>query len=326
MNRPLLLVFALLLNLAAFAQKKLYATEEVFFTNEDIKLSGLVFKPLQPLQPTIGIALIQGSGNSDRTNQWTYAFAEFLANEGIFVLLPDKRGCGKSEGDWKKASFQDLAKDAVASAAFLLRTTNVAKVGVMGLSQGGYIAPLAQTLSSKISFVIDVSGAAVPLEEQIIHEVMNTSREAGLQPEELQEVLKLHVLMRNYVMDGNWQPLEDKFNELKNSRWKTYAATFPSEKNLWVWDWIRLNFDYDPLPYWQKIETPIFIAYGSEDERDNVPVWNSIYRLEKSFSDKKNLKIKVYKTGHALYEDDRAEIRKEFINDLFQWLKTEVNR
>lgn len=99
---------------------------EVFYQNKSIKLSGVVLKSkMQDKQKSIGVVVIQGSGNSDRTNAWSYEFAAYLAESGFTVLLIDKRGCGKSEGSWKTASMSDLALDAIAGVEFLLNTSSM---------------------------------------------------------------------------------------------------------------------------------------------------------------------------------------------------------
>jgi esterase/lipase len=298
-----------------------FAVTETSFKSDSLTLFADIYTPSET-NKKIGIALIQGSGNSDRTNLWSKSFAEILAKNGYYVLLPDKRGCGKSEGSWKNSSFLDLSNDAIASVHHLKNLMKLDVVGVMGLSQGGFIAPIAASKDTTIKFVIDVVGAAVTLEEQIIHEVTNTARKEGLRPNEIKEVLDLHVLMKQYAFDQNWTPLENRFTKLDSSSWSEFAKTFPNSKDIWVWNWIKLNINFDPMDYWEKVNQAVFIAYGSKDQNDNMPVYESVYRLLKGFKfiEKENYQINIYETGHAMYENDKAEIRKEFIDDLLNWL------
>jgi esterase/lipase len=298
-----------------------FSVVETSFKNDSLTLFADIYTP-NKTDKKVGIALIQGSGNSDRTNLWSKAFAEFLSENGYYVLLPDKRGCGKSDGSWKNSSFLDLSKDAIASVHHLKNLMKLDAVGVMGLSQGGFIAPIAASKDTTIKFVIDIVGAAVTLEEQIIHEVINTAIKEGLKPNEIKEVLDLHVLMKQYAFDGNWTPLEKRFAELDSSSWSDFAKTFPNSPDIWVWDWIKKNIDFNPMYYWKLVNQPVFVAYGSKDQYDNMPVYESVYRLQKDFKsmEKENYEINVYETGHAMYEDDKAEIRKEFIENLLSWL------
>lgn len=299
-----------------------YSVEETSFKNDSLTLFADIYIPKVD-NKKVGIALIQGSGNSDRNNLWSKAFAEVLVESGYYVLLPDKRGCGKSEGSWKNSSFIELSEDAIASVHHLKNTMKLDAVGIMGLSQGGFIAPISASRDTTIKFVINIVGAAVTLEEQIIHEVSNSAMKEGLSPNEIKEVLDLHILMKQYAFNRNWTPLESRFAELDSSSWSDFSKTFPSSKNIWVWDWIKLNINFNPMDFWTQVKQDIFVAYGSKDQNDNMPVYESVYRLQKGFKSlkKENYQINVYATGHAMYEDDKAELRSEFIQDLLVWLK-----
>ncbi len=320
MKHPYFLFTFLLIGLTLSAQS--FRTEDIRFRNDTLELAAEVFLPNEDKSNGVGVALIQGSGPSGRDNLWARAFAELLAEAGFTALLPDKRGVGQSKGDWRFASFEALAEDALASAHFLAGEYGLEKVGLMGLSQGGFIAPIAASKDTEVAFVANIVGSAVPLEEQIIHEVMNTALDEGLSPEAVKEVLELHVLMKHYVQTGEWKPLQTRYRELERSEWAAFAKTFPQDKDSWVWEWIRLNFSFDPLPYWKKVEQPVFVAYGAKDQFDNMPVWENVYRLQTAFfgMDKRNYEIHVYDAGHALYEDGKTELRSEMKEGLIRWL------
>lgn len=59
------------------------------------------------------------SGTSRRDSSWYLTLTHYLQQNGIAVLLPDKRGTGQSEGNWLTASFEDLATDTLAATAYL---------------------------------------------------------------------------------------------------------------------------------------------------------------------------------------------------------------
>ena len=72
-------------------------------------------------------------------------FAEHLASHGIAALvIYDKRGVGKSIGNWMQSDFIDLADDAVAGITLLKQHKEIDphRIGIYGHSQGGAIAPL----------------------------------------------------------------------------------------------------------------------------------------------------------------------------------------
>lgn len=308
-----------------------FKEEDVSFRNQQIQLAGVVLKPQKPVNPATAVVIIQGSGNSDRTNSWAYSFAKDLAEKGIYVLLPDKRGCGKSGGDWKKAGMKELATDAIAGLDFLLKRKEflIKRIGLAGLSQGGMIAPLAASLSSKIDFIVDIVGSAATLEETSIHEMVNTCRQNGLAGPQLQQVLALHAAMKNFVIQNDWNTYQRILDSLRESPLAEFAKGFPATKDAWLWQWIRLNFNYDPAFYWKQVKKPVLVIYGEKDEQDNTPVWRSCYILESVFQSQnhKDYIIKVFEnTGHALYETDKTVVRKDILDFFSGWiLKTVTN-
>jgi dipeptidyl aminopeptidase/acylaminoacyl peptidase len=90
--------------------------EEVTFKNGDVTLAGtLVIPPSKGKHPAI--VFTHGSGPQLREVMWGLGY--LYAARGFVVLSYDKRGVGKSTGNWREASFEDLADDAVAAAKFL---------------------------------------------------------------------------------------------------------------------------------------------------------------------------------------------------------------
>ena len=117
--------------------------DEVSFENslEDLNLAGMLFLP-EGNGPFPAAVIIHGSGTSNRDNLWPLTLTQYLRENGIAVLLPDKRGSEKSEGDWRTSSFEDLARDTLAAISILKDhdKIEVSQIGVIGISQGGHYA------------------------------------------------------------------------------------------------------------------------------------------------------------------------------------------
>ncbi|WP_298760600.1 alpha/beta fold hydrolase [uncultured Psychroserpens sp.] len=307
---------------SSFSQEFQFTKKETSFKNGDITLYADVYTPNNPKKEKIGIAIIQGAGKSDRSNVWSFLNAEFLAENGYYVLLPDKRGCGKSEGDWKQTSFFELADDAAISAAHLKKLMGLEKVGLMGLSQGGKIAPMAASkIKSDINFVIDIVGSAKPISEGIIYEMTQTAMEDGLNPEEIKEMLGLHVLLDEYIFseERNFKPLKQKLEELKKSTWSKFAAEYPNTSDSWVWDFAKNNYAIDIMDYWSVLKQDVFFAFGANDH--NVATYDNVYYIQKGLyaAKKTNYEMHVYPTGHGLYQSGTT-FHIDFRKDLLNWL------
>ena len=297
-----------------------WQVEEVVFEAADgVPLAGLVYVPAGD-GPFPGAVLIQGSGSSDRTNLWARTFAETLAHAGVATLLPDKRGSGASGGDWMDASFEVLARDALAGVERLRQHAAVEndRVGLVGLSQGGLVAPLAATLG-EVAWVVDVSGAAVTLAEQIRHEMANTARNAGLSPTGIAAVLEIQRRAERYVETGDWGPYAAARQAAAGEPWAEIAAGFPDTPDAPIWDWIRLNASYDPIPHWKAVDVPVLVVYGAEDEQDNLPVEASVQRLKQAFTESgsDDHAIRVFlDSGHALWAPDATQENLKLHPDL----------
>jgi len=111
-------------------------------TAQNIELAGMLFVP-EGEGPFPAAVIIHGSGTSHRDSGWYLTLTQYLQENGVVVLLPDKRGSELSEGDWRTASFEDLATDSVAAVNFLKKQeeTTISGIGVVGLSEGGHFAP-----------------------------------------------------------------------------------------------------------------------------------------------------------------------------------------
>jgi pimeloyl-ACP methyl ester carboxylesterase len=325
----LLTALCLIAPVAAAAQTPAYRTEEVRYASGDVALAGLLMLP-QERGPVPGAVIIQGSGRSDRTNPWARAIAEELVKSGVAVLLTDKRGSGASGGEWQTAGFDELAGDALAGVAALRARADVdpSRVGLVGLSQGGWIAPLAAARSPHVAFVIDVSGAAVSYAEQSFHEMGNTARQAGLSDAAVAEVLALNRAAGDYLVGGDWAAYERARQHVLGTDARPVAEGFPAAEDARIWTFLRKSFAYDPMPYWIVLRQPVLVVYGADDERDNVPVAASVQRLERGFASagKRNARILVVPgAGHALIDPATRELMPAFTGALAEWVRAEVH-
>jgi pimeloyl-ACP methyl ester carboxylesterase len=118
--------------------------------------------------------LVHGSGPGTRL-QYPIEVDRF-ARHGIATLAFDKRGVGESTGDWRRADFDELAEDVLAGVRFLRRGRRIRadKVGLWGVSQAGWVIPLAAARSEDVAFLVPISGGAVtPAEQELWRQRQN---------------------------------------------------------------------------------------------------------------------------------------------------------
>src|SRR5262249_50064703 len=128
-------------------------------------------------------------------------FARFLIRRGVAILSYDKRGVGASTGDWNTASFDDLAGDVVAAFEYLKRRSDIdpTQIGLFGVSQAGWVMPIAAVQAPDIAFVISVSGAGVSTTETTFDQTRSEMTAAGRRPDVIEQVVGLMRLQYRYA-------------------------------------------------------------------------------------------------------------------------------
>ena len=143
-----------------------YYTEDITFENKKagISLAGTLTLPNEDgVFPTV--ILISGSGPQNRDEELIghkpfLVLSDFLTKNGIAVLRFDDRGTAKSNGDFKTATSADFATDVEAALAYLQtrKEINKDKIGLIGHSEGGLIAPIVASKSKEVAFVVLLAG------------------------------------------------------------------------------------------------------------------------------------------------------------------------
>lgn len=107
------------------------------------------------------LLLITGSGQQDRDetifeHKPFAVLADYLTKRGYAVLRVDDRGIGKTTGTVTDATSADFAKDVQAGLAFLQTRSEVdkTKLGLLGHSEGGVIAPMVAAANPAVSFIV----------------------------------------------------------------------------------------------------------------------------------------------------------------------------
>jgi dipeptidyl aminopeptidase/acylaminoacyl peptidase len=141
----------------------------VLVRSGDDVLAGTLTRPPGP-GPFPAVVLISGSGAQDRDAAVDgyrpfRVLADALTAAGFAVLRTDDRGVGGSAGSYDGSSYDDLASDVLAEVAYLAARPDVdpARIGLLGHSEGGYLAPLAVSRSQDmVAFVVLLAAPAVP--------------------------------------------------------------------------------------------------------------------------------------------------------------------
>jgi pimeloyl-ACP methyl ester carboxylesterase len=277
--------------------------DDVRFSSGSVQLAGTLISPLGGATPHPAIILVHGSGAENR--EYMLPWARFLVRRGVAVLGYDKRGVGGSTGDWNTASFDDLAGDVVAAFEYLKGRSDIdqAHIGLLGISQAGWIMPLAAARAKDLAFLISISGAGVPAAETTIDQARNEMTMTGMPPQTVDEIVGLLKLQYEFARTGKG------WNEYATARANLVAKmgaapdTIPGTPDHPYWQFIRRLYFYDPVPTLRKLQTPTLALWGELDNNilaeKNKAAWEAA--LQGSGNRDYALKI-LPQASHAQWE------------------------
>jgi pimeloyl-ACP methyl ester carboxylesterase len=250
--------------------------EDVRFSNGAVRLAGTLRTPAtRGRHPAIILVHYSGPANRDSV----LPFARFLLRRGIAVLGYDKRGVGASTGDWNVASFDDLAGDAVAAFEYLKTRHDIdaARIGLLGVSQAGWIMPLAAVRAKDVAFLISISGAGVSPAETVLDHARNEMTAAGMPAPAVGRVIDLMTVQHEFARTGRgWDRYAAQRTALA-SRMGGPPESFPGTPDHPRWQSIRRLHFYDPAPTLRRLRVPTLAIFGQRDNNimpeKNAAAW-----------------------------------------------------
>ena len=275
-------------------QAEPFTEREVVFRNGSVELHGSLILPAVP-RPASAIIFLHGSGPHPRAGFRPYA--EDFAKLGVASLFFDKRGSGKSSGSWITASLQDLAGDALAAVDYLKtqRGIDAERIGFWGVSQAGWVAPLAASKSDDIAFMILISGGGASPRESEMFSYEREFERAGLSGAEKTQATAVLNGYFDYLATGEQRAeLVARLNELRPGRLGPLAEQLdrilPSEENRPNWSWVAT---YDPARDIESITFPVLLMFGDRDTDHPTALAAERWRqgLEQAGNDRSTLLI-----------------------------------
>ncbi|RYE58168.1 MAG: alpha/beta fold hydrolase [Sphingobacteriales bacterium] len=324
-----------------------YYVEDVIFTNKtaQIELSGTLTLPkAEGTYPTV--VLISGSGPQNRNEEMFghapfLVLADFLTRNGFGVLRFDDRGVAKSGGNFQTATTRDFATDVESAVSFLKtrKGVNPKKIGLIGHSEGGLIAPMVAAKDKSVSFIVLLAGPAVPISELMLLQKEQVERQMGIAETEVmtsREIFKgaYELIKKSLVNDGT---LQTSLNTYFKERFgpavpeKDVQVIIKQITSPWWYQFIRL----DPTEYLKQVKVPILALNGELDlqvsAKENL---QAIRLIVEQSGIKKSSVNELPKLNHLFQEsktgaiDEYSQIEQSFsplaLNEILNWMKRTV--
>jgi len=258
-----------------------YTEEDVAYENPSAKvhIAGSLTLP-NGKGPFPAVLLIVGSGPLNRDEEVAFhkpflVLADHLTRQGIAVLRADKRGVGKTTGDFEEATIHDLADDVRAGMEYLKTRKEIdpKRIGLLGHSEGGVVAPILASQSADVAFVVMLAGLGQNNGDIIIFQKILAAKQRGADENTL-------ALMRSWYERLYAVVREDTDSATAEKKIRALHATLTSdEKDKLGWPdsgldreiadqlkyhW-RCDVRHDPRATLMKVRCPVLAVGGDRD-------------------------------------------------------------
>ncbi|MBS0364041.1 MAG: alpha/beta hydrolase [Proteobacteria bacterium] len=224
--------------------------------------------------PFPGVVMITGSGAQDRDEALAghrpfLVISDHLTRHGVSVLRCDDRGFAKSTGVFAEATSLDFAKDTEAEAAFLRARPGIdaKRVGLIGHSEGGLIAPLVAVADPKIAFIVLMAGPGVPTAQLMAAQRAAIAKASGVDAA---------LVARNEALLDQINAVVVKAADTASAKAaaeQVARAAYPNAPQAMIdsqlaavtTPWYRWFIGYDPAPTLAKVKAPILALDGTKD-------------------------------------------------------------
>lgn len=290
-----------------------YREEEVEYKNQsaNVSLAATLTVP-QGQGPFPAVILITGSGPQDRDESLLghrpfLVLSDYLTRKGIAVLRADDRGFGKSTGIFGTATSADFATDAEAGIAYLKTRAEVDrhKIGLVGHSEGGLIAPMVAARNPDVAFIVMMAGVGVPGDQILVEQALLISETSGQSEPEARKVAAQQREVLDLVkQEKDEAMLEKKLREkLSGQVPEVQLGAIMTQVRS---PWFRYFIEYDPAVNLQKVICPVLAINGERDVQ--VPPQQNLPNIRKALE----------AGGNKNFEVDELP----GLNHLFQTAKT----
>lgn len=253
-----------------------------------VDLEGTLSTPVDA-GPHPAVVLVSGSGAQDRDETVAghkpfLVLADHLTRAGYAVLRFDDRGAGGSTGNVLQSGLQDIAADVHGALDFLrtLPGIDAKRIGLLGHSEGGYVAPIVASRDRDVAFLVLLGAPAVKGRDVLAAQATAMSRAAGV----ADSILRVDSLMRAAVFAlFDRRPSDASLEQQVDatlSRWQRRlsprdrriaqrllsdrrAAQDSAALTLWRSRWFKSLYHHDPVPYLRATHAPVLAILGALD-------------------------------------------------------------
>lgn len=301
-----------------------YKDEEITFQNGQYTLAGTLSIP-DGAGPHPGIVLISGSGAQNRDEE-IFGFKPFailadaLAGKGIAVLRYDDRGIGGSTTGEADDTSETFAKDVEAAYDYLKTRPeiNPKKIGLLGDSEGGIIAPMVAVEKGDVAFLVLLAGPGLPGKELLVEQVGAIVKAQGADQATIDQQMAEEKRVIAAVLTG--QGLDQVRADLV-AQTKAAAGKLPEEQRKQLGDldqwaqktvdaqlaamegaWMKFFLTHDPAPVLEKVHAPVLALFGGKDVQVPAATNEPAVKAALEKGGNKDVTTRVFQDANHLFQ------------------------
>jgi fermentation-respiration switch protein FrsA (DUF1100 family) len=284
-----------------------YDEEEVRYSNPDggHELAGTLTLPREGA-PHPTVVLVSGSGPQDRNetvmgHRPFLVLSDHLTRQGIAVLRFDDRGTAESGGSFAGSTSEDFASDALAGVAYLKGRDDIdgAKIGVIGHSEGGLIAPMVAARSTDVAFIVMMAGPGVNGEEIVLEQGALIARASGAGEDAVERnralQRRLFAIVKEVANPEEAAPqlaeaLRASMAEMSEEERAVAGLESGNEESVIQTQinqvnspWFRFFLTHDPVPVLRQVSVPVLAVNGEVDLQ--VPPYQNLPVIERALKE-----------------------------------------
>ncbi|MFO8236176.1 MAG: alpha/beta hydrolase, partial [Bacteroidales bacterium] len=263
--------------------------EEVEINVDDLTISGTFTIPIS--DKAVPLAILISGGFADNRDAEAYGLkpfkelAWFFAENGIATYRYDDRGVGKSTG---KHTFQyeiaELANDVFAAIRLFKHEDRIDtnKIGLIGHSMGGMMAPMIASMSDDVSFIIALAGSVGEMDKMYLKAREKRIKQAGWEEEDIETALELEKRMVEVTVNGKGSnELINDMRTFSKNRFEKLPANIRNRYKDWEayykpsWygmmepyintPMMRSFYTHQPKEYLRKVKCPALFLFAEND-------------------------------------------------------------
>lgn len=313
----------------------------------EVQLGGTLTLP-ESRGPHSAVVLLSVAGPNNRDMAFVdhkpfKTLADELAASGVVSLRMDDRGVAESSGELFEASYDDLACDANEALTVLETLTEIDadSTGIIGISEGSAIGPLAAVTGHRADFLVMLSPPGLQGVVTIREQLRIALAQSGGNEQTVAKGLKLFEEFLFLTATASDGPTEFEAlvaflegpGRLLIPPYAFVPADSESQAKLFSGKWYQSQLHFEPAPIIEEVTVPVLVVSGTLDPvtphaLHHPPIKSALERGKASgysmmVLEAHNHLLQRAKTGspweYAKLQDDISPVA---VGEIIAWIRT----